>query len=459
MSVTIEFLGASSTVTGSKYLVRSSKGNILVDCGLFQGSREESDLNWNDPSFNVDEIDCVLLTHAHIDHIGMIPRFYKLGLKAPIFCTPPTHALAKIMLPDSGQLQEEEAKYRDRKKLSRHNPPKPLYTRADAENSLSFFKTVSVENFHEVIPGVKVQWRHMGHIIGASSIRLEVDGKVINFSGDIGRYTVPILKDPESVEFGDLLLVESTYGDREHPETDPKLELAEIIRNTYKRHGVVIIPSFAVGRTQLLLFYIRELKEEGAIPDLPVIIDSPMATDATSIYEAYPAYYDEVSFNLRTKGKQPFSPTKLHFVQDSQESKHLNTIDSPMIIISASGMLSGGRILHHLFHRAGDPRNTIALVGFQPQGSRGDLLKRGAPTMKLFGQEVTVRSEVREVSSLSAHAGKSELLRWCKESKGTPGKVAVVHGERKASESFSETLKQELKWNCFVPEYLQKIEV
>lgn len=457
MSTTIEFLGASGTVTGSKYLIKTPSGNILLDCGLFQGKREDRELNWDEPPFSVDEIDCVLLTHAHIDHIGMLPRYFNLGMKAPIYCSAPTHALSKILLPDSAFLQEEEAMFRERKGLSRHNPPKPLYTGEDAQGVLAYFKEVTVGDFHEVLPGVKVQWKHMGHIIGACSIRLEVDGRVINFSGDIGRYDVPILKNPEPVEFGDLLLIESTYGDREHPETDPKGSLARIINETSKKGGMVIIPSFAVGRTQLLLFYIRELKEAKLIPDIPVIIDSPMAVDATSIYDAYPGFYDSESVSIKRAGQKPFAPSNLFFVRDSEESKKLNRVDSPMILISASGMLSGGRILHHLFHRVGDPRNTVLLVGYQPTGGRGDWLKRKAPVMRFMGQDVLVRCKVEEITSLSAHAGRSELLRWCKESKGKPGKVAIVHGENTSREAFSNLLESDLAWDCFLPSYQQKL--
>lgn len=459
MTTTIEFLGASGTVTGSKYLVRSRAGNILIDCGLFQGNREERELNWDNPPFSVDEINCVLITHAHIDHIGMLPRYSHLGMKAPIYASAPTHALSKILLPDSAMLQEEEAIFRERKGLSRHHPPKPLYTVEDANSVLSNFRDVSVGDFHEVLPGVRAQWKHMGHIIGACSIRLEIDGKVITFSGDIGRYSVPILKDPEPVSFGDLLLVESTYGDREHPDHDPKVALAKIINETTKKSGIVIIPSFAVGRTQLLLFYLRELKNQNLIPDIPVIVDSPMAVDATSIYQTFPSFYDNELISLMKTGFKPFSTSNLYFVRDSEESKKLNKIDSPMILISASGMLSGGRILHHLFHRVGDPRNTVLLVGYQPAGSRGDWLRKKSPTMRFMGRDVPVRCNIAEISSLSAHGDKSELLRWCKESEGKPGKVAVVHGDDHPRESFAETLRTELNWDCFLPEYHQRIEI
>ena len=299
----------------------------------------------------------------------------------------------------------------------------------------------------------------MGHIIGACSIRLEIEGKVINFSGDIGRYNVPILTDPQPVTLGDLLLIESTYGTSDHSSFDAEEALARIINETYARGGVLLIPSFAVGRTQLLLYYIRDLKLKKKIPDLPVVIDSPMALDATSIYKESPEDYDEATLEILKKGREPFSCSKLAFVRSRSESIKLNSVDAPMVLISASGMLTGGRILHHLRHRVSDPRTTILFVGFQPPGSRGAWIKSKPETVRVFGQELPMRAQVEEISSLSAHAGRSELLRWCKSCSGRPGKVAVVHGEQAVAEAFRSTLEAELKWDAFVPAYLQEYEV
>jgi metallo-beta-lactamase family protein len=310
-----------------------------------------------------------------------------------------------------------------------------------------------------VVDGVTAEWSLMGHILGACSITLHIGGKRIVFSGDVGRYGEPILVDPQPVEMGDLLLIESTYGARLHDSGHLKDEMADIINRTYKRRGVVIIPSFAVGRTQTLLYYLRELKAAERIPDIPVIIDSPMASDATAIYRHHPNEYDERSKALLHRGLQPFTVPKMYFTRERDESIKLNSIEEPMILISASGMLSGGRILHHLKHRISDKRNSVMFVGFQPPGSRGDWLKRGNKTVRLIGDELPVNAEMCEVSGLSAHADRDELLRWCRSCSGTPGRVAVVHGEPDSAHHFSDTLRKELGWNSFVPGYLDTITV
>lgn len=459
MAVTLKFLGAAGTVTGSKYLVQGNGKRILIDCGMFQGSREWNEKNWDAPPVDLKSIDAVLLTHAHIDHVGVLPRFAKLGLKCPVYCTKATEMLSRLVLLDSAHLQEEEAEYRGIRNKSRHHPPLPFYVTADAEQALSLIRTVSTDRVTEIFPGISAEWKRMGHIIGACSIRLEIEGKIINFSGDIGRYTVPILKDPEPVVFGDLLLIESTYGDREHAKVDPPSMLAAIVNETIKRGGVTLIPSFAVGRTQLLLYYIRQLKEQRAIPDVPVIIDSPMAADATTIYEKNPGDYDDPAVGILRSGAKPFSCSKLFFTRDRADSIKLNSIDDPMILISASGMLTGGRILHHLRHRVSDPRTTVLFVGFQPPGSRGAWLKSQPETMRLFGEEVPVRAHIAEMSSLSAHADREELLRWCRSCSGKPGRVAVVHGELPTAQIFRSTLEKEFGWNASVPSYLQEIQV
>jgi metallo-beta-lactamase family protein len=389
----------------------------------------------------------------------MLPRYHKLGLKAPVLCSPGTADLAKLLLLDSGRLQEEEAAFRAKHKKSRHHPPLPLYTEEDAKSALELIKPGPVNTRIPVLDGVTAEWTLMGHILGACAITLRIGGKKIVFSGDIGRYGEPILVDPQPVEMGDLLLIESTYGDRLHDGGNLQDEMEDIINRTAKRRGVVIIPSFAVGRTQTLLFYLRELKAAGRIPDIPVIIDSPMASDATAIYRHHSNEYDERSKELLRKGSQPFTVSKMYFTREREESIKLNSIDEPMILISASGMLSGGRILHHLKHRVSDKRNTVMFVGYQPPGSRGDWLKRGNKTMRLLGDEVPVNAEVCEVSGLSAHADRDELLRWCRSCSGTPDRVAVVHGEPESARNFSALLGKEFGWNSFVPGYLDTITV
>ena len=460
MPLTIRFLGAAGTVTGSKYLVSNGTHQILIDCGMFQGDRSWREKNWAPPEIDLSAINVVLLTHAHIDHTGILPRYHALGLKAPVWCSPATADLTRLLLLDSARLQEEEASFRSEHKRSRHSPPLPLYTEEQAKSALTLLKPTPINAKTEVLPGVFAEWSLMGHIVGACSIALDIGKKRIVFSGDIGRYDQPILIDPQPSTLGDLLLVESTYGDRLHDtEVDPHERLADIINRTSKRGGAVVIPSFAVGRTQTILYYLRELKAAKRIPDIPVIIDSPMARDATSIYQGHTNEYDAAALALLKKGFQPFQLPKMYFTRERAESIKLNSIHEPMVIISASGMLTGGRILHHLKHRVSDERNTILFVGFQPPGSRGDWLKRGNTDMTLFGEEVPVRAEIQEMSGFSAHADKNELLRWCRSCVGTPGKVAVVHGEPDSAKSFSATLKRKLGWDTVVPSYGELIEV
>ena len=457
--VTITFLGAAGTVTGSKYLVQGEKTKILVDAGMFQGEHRWTDVNWEDPSWDVKGVQAVLLTHAHIDHVGILPRLGRFGLNCPVMMSAPTAALARLLLLDSARLHEEEAEYRGSRGYSRFDSPQPLYTTKEVEALLPKFRTIQFHQEIEIAPGVKATWRRMGHILGAASIELQIDGKRIVFSGDIGRYTVPILKDPEPVTQGDVLLIESTYGDTLHSAHDPEASLAAVINETAKRGGSIVIPSFAVGRTQSLLFYIRALKQAHKIPDLPVVVDSPMASDATKLYAAFPSDYDEESLGLLRDGVAPFQPARMAFTRTREESIKLNSIDEPMILIAASGMLTGGRILHHLRHRISDPRNSVLFVGHQPVGGKGDWIQKGNATVRLFGTDYPVRAQIATMSGLSAHADKDELLRWCKESNGAPGMTYVVHGEPESATAFASTLTSQLGWKTKVAEYQQTITV
>lgn len=457
MGASITFLGAAGTVTGSKYLVEADGKRILIDAGLFQGDRSWSDRNWEAPPVDLGAVDATLITHAHIDHVGLLPRYVKLGLACPVYATPSTVALSQILLRDSAYLQEEDAEYRARKiERSRFSPPLPLYTRADADAAIANLRTVQFHKEIEILPGVTAQWYWAGHILGAASILLSIGGRRITFSGDIGRYGVPILRNPETPPLGDLVLVESTYGDRVHPPAAPQELLGKVVRETAARKGVVIIPSFAVGRCQELLYSLRELKERGEIPDIPVIVDSPMAADATSLYTNASSEYDEEALAVMRRGAKPFVLPKLYFTKDREESIKLNTIDEPMVIIAASGMLSGGRILHHLKHRIGSPLNTIVFVGFQPKGGRGAWILSGADTLRLFGTDIPIRAQVVQLSAFSAHADKNDLMQWCRAGSETPGAVAVVHGEPESAQRFAESLRDDLGWNAQPAKYLEQ---
>lgn len=460
MTATITFLGASRTVTGSKYLVTTQDGRrILVDCGLFQGPREWREKNWDEPPVDLKSIDCVVLTHAHVDHVGMLPRYVAKGLSCPVYCTKATRELAKLILLDSAKLQEEESEFRGRTGRSRHIPPLPLYTTNEAQRALSLIRDAPLDSEVQILPKVRARFIQAGHIIGACSIELTIGNSLITFSGDIGRYNVPILRDPVSPKLGNLLLIESTYATRSHPTKDPKDEIARIISEAAAKGGAVLVPSFAVGRTQLLLFYLRELKLSHQIPDIPIIVDSPMAVDATKIYSENPEYYDESLLHLKSKGISPFRPSLLHFIRDHEESKQLNEIDEPMVIIAGSGMMNGGRILHHLYHRVSDPRTTVLIVGYQPEGGRGYWLKSDAKSIRLMGRDVPKRANVEEISSLSAHADQGELKRWCESATGSPTRVAVVHGEEESTIAFSKQLKEDFGWDAFSPSYHEEISI
>ncbi len=459
MSISLKFLGAAGTVTGSKYLLELGDKTLLIDAGMFQGPKKWRDKNWVLPEYNLSKIDAVVLTHAHIDHIGILPRFVANGLKCPVYATPATADLCHLLLLDAAYLQEEDAHYRAKLGTSKHKPPLPLYTIKDAEKTLKLLKKQSFEQELEIFPGIFIKYQRAGHIIGAAHLTLRYKDQVINFSGDIGRYDTPILVDPSPMQFGDLLLIESTYGSRNHAEGDPKKMLADVINRTYQRGGTVIIPSFAVGRAQLLLYLIRELKAENKIADIPVVVDSPMASDATEIYRNHPSEYDDDLLGIKKGGKSPFTFSKLAFTSDRKASMQLNSIDEPMIIISASGMLTGGRVLHHLSRRIDDSKNTVLFVGYQPPGSRGDMIQSGADTVSIFHNQIPVRAEIATIGGLSAHADQQELLRWCRSCTGTPKRVAIVHGEPESAETLKGLLIKEFGWDVFIAEYLQEIKI
>ncbi|HEY9899893.1 MAG TPA: MBL fold metallo-hydrolase [Pantanalinema sp.] len=452
---TIRFLGAAGDVTGSKYLIQTDKATVLVDCGLFQGGRALRDRNYQAPDFKPSEIDAVVLTHAHLDHSGYLPRLVVDGYGRKVFATPGTCDLLSILLPDSGFLQEEDAAYANRKAWSRHRPAKALYTMLDAQRALRHLRPVPYLTPREVAPGVTVTFHPAGHIIGSAIVVMELaerTGKtVVAFSGDLGRSGAPILKDPARIPRADYVLVESTYGDRLHPETPPEAELARVVRESVRKGGMLVIPAFAVGRTQELLYVLRELEDRGEIPELPVHVDSPMAVDATQITLAHAEEFDrEARERLRGNG-EALMPRRIRFARSSDQSRALNALEGPGIILSASGMCTGGRIKHHLARRLPEERNTVCFVGFQAAQTKGRQLVDGAQVVRIHGQEVPVRARIERVDGFSAHADQRQLLAWLGGFERAPRRAFVVHGEPEASQALCERIREDLGWKIHVP--------
>ncbi len=459
---TLTFLGATGTVTGSKYLVEAGGERLMVDCGLFQGDKELRLRNWNPLPVPASSIQWLLLTHAHLDHVGYIPRLVKDGFRGQIFASPSTVDLAKIVLPDSGHLQEEDAEYANFKKYSKHAPALPLYTYDEAVKSLEYLRPINAAQPVQISEHFTMRTFFAGHILGARMIELTVreNGTVkkILFSGDLGRFPQLIIPEPAVPEDGfDYMLVESTYGDRLHPKEDIGHRLADIVQRTASQGGTVVIPSFAVGRTQELLFLFRELIHSEEMPSLPIHVDSPMAIDITQIYEAHREDHSLVMEALEAGGLKPFELPNLHFDRSVDESKQLNNVHYPMVIISASGMATGGRVIHHLERCLPDHRNTILFVGFQAAGTRGQAIQSGAKSVKMHGRNVSVRARVETIEGLSAHADYGEILAWLGRFAKPPGKTFTVHGEPKASEALRQRITEQLHWDAVVPAYLEKV--
>ncbi len=446
----LQFLGATETVTGSKYLIQTKQSKVLVDCGIFQGYKELRLRNWAHLPIHPAAIDGVLLTHAHIDHSGYIPLLVKQGFRGKIFCTEATKDLCKILLPDSGHLQEEEAYYANLKGYSKHHPAKPLYTKADAKVALGYFEAIDFDKRFKIHEDLYASFHYAGHILGAASIRVAHDDVSVLFSGDLGRPNDPIMKPPESPPDADYLVIESTYGARLHETIDPEKQLGEIINRTAKRGGIILIPAFAVGRAQSLLYYIQQLKVKNAIPNIPVFVDSPMATDATHIFSKH-------SGENRLNKEQCKDVCGIaQYVHDVDESKAFFQQKMPMILISASGMATGGRVVHHIRNFAPDHRNTILFSGFQASGTRGDRMVRGEKEVKMFGQMVPIRAEVIQMNNVSAHADYSEMLMWLAKEKSTPRKVFITHGEKESAQALKLKIEEKFHWECMVPRYLDE---
>ena len=448
MSVTITFLGGASTVTGSKYLVQHDGKRLLVDCGLFQGYKQLRLRNWNPLPVPPDQIHAVLLTHAHLDHSGYLPLLAKEGFTGHVYASRGTRDLCRILWPDSGHIQEEDAAFANRHGFSKHAPALPLYTRQDALDALHLLKAVEFDKTINLMPGWKASFSSAGHILGASSILLEVAGRRILFSGDLGRPDDLVMSPPDDAPQADTVLIESTYGDRIHPKEDIPAELAPALQRVAKRGGVAVVPVFAVGRAQALLHAIHLLKMKGDLPtSLPVFLDSPMAVHTTHLFEDHPGEHRLSHQDTRALTR---SAT---MVNSTDESKALASRHGPMVILSASGMATGGRVLHHLAHYAGDHRNMIVLTGYQAPGTRGATLASGAKSVRIHGRDVDVNAEVVQLESASAHADANQLLAWLRTMPQAPDQVYVVHGDAGPADMLRSRIKHELGWRAVVPEH------
>ncbi len=466
----IQFLGAAGTVTGSKHLINTGDLQVLVDCGLFQGKKEWRERNWNDIPIPAREIDAVILTHAHLDHCGWIPRLYQEGYKGKVYATQATIDLCGVVLPDSGHLQEEEAEFHNRHKSSKHNPALPLYTQEDAEECLKHFVPVEFHVDTQLSPNFKFQFTRAAHILGSGMAQITVKQnggeRRLLFTGDIGRMRdskiAPgkvLRTGPEGGAKTDVLVMESTYGNREHPKTDPRPEVAKIIRETVKRGGTIVVPAFAVERTQKLLFMLKSMMEAGDIPRVPIHVDSPMAIKAVRIFMEHADEFSAETKDLIDRFGSPTEWPNVFFDLTQQQSKKINESSYPAIIVSSSGMVTGGRVLHHLIHRLPDPRNTVMFIGFQAPGTRGAIIKSGAPSVRIFSQEVAIRAQIAAIDQFSDHADTAELQEWLQTFKEAPDVTYLVHGEPNAAAMMRDAFERELKLNVKVAEYMQKVDV
>lgn len=455
----LRFLGAAQTVTGSSFHLRSGKSELLIDAGMFQGPRNLRSRNWETPPLDPKSVSAALLTHAHIDHTGYLPRLVRDGLDCPVYCTGGTKDLTGVLLADSARLQEEEADYHNRKGTSKHNPAQPLFDQKDVLRSFQLLEARRYKKPFEVLPGWTASFNEAGHILGSAWIDLRVGGRRILFSGDLGRGDSPILRDPRPPTGEcDVLVLESTYGDRQHPDASLDEELAEIVLRVAKRGGTLVIPAFAVERTQEIVYLLEELVRSKEIPPLPVFIDSPMAVRATKLFHRYENYYDEEAKELLEEGKQVLGHDKLRLCESVGESKAILKLDGPKIIVSASGMATGGRVLHHLRHYLPDPKNHVLLVGYQAEGTRGRRLEEGAESVKIFGQSVPVRASVGRLEGLSGHADGSDVVKWAEHLDKPPKVTFLVHGEPRAIRAQGDVLRKR-GWTVKAPQYLQDVDL
>ncbi|MCH9752719.1 MAG: MBL fold metallo-hydrolase [Alphaproteobacteria bacterium] len=453
MGVSVRFLGGAGTVTGSKFLIQVDTQRVLIDCGLFQGYKQLRLRNWKPLPVDPRDVDAIVLTHAHIDHSGYAPVMVANGFSGPVHCTEGTGALCELLWLDSGYLQEREARAANRGGYTRHKPARPLYDKQQAEKALPRLTPHAFDQWVDITPDIRVRFRVAGHILGAAIVEVDAGGKRLVFSGDLGRLDNQIMQPPARIEHADYLFLESTYGNRDHPSTDPEDALADIIRRTEKRGGSIVIPSFAVGRAQALLFHLSNLITRKAIPDLPVYLDSPMAIDASDIFCRY-------NDGLRLSEQQARASCGLAtFTRSTEESKALDIKKGQKIIISASGMATGGRILFHLKEYAPDPKNTIIFAGFQAGGTRGARMLEGAEEIKIHGRYHPVRAEVANLHMLSAHADRSEILTWLGGFSSPPRETFIVHGEPDAADSLRHRIEEQKGWNVTVAEHNERVEL
>jgi metallo-beta-lactamase family protein len=461
MNVHVQFLGAAGSVTGSRYLVTVGDFCFLLDCGLFQGLKELRLRNWDAFPVDPSKIDAVVISHAHIDHTGYLPRLVKEGFRGPIYCIDATFELMQIMLLDSAKLQEEEAFYAARKGYSKHASPQPLYTSEDARHVFPLVKECNYDDRIHLHDRVDIIFRNAGHLLGAAITEVFLEGesqkKKIVFSGDLGRYQDAMLYAPAAIRAADVLFIESTYGNKDNPFVDPEKDLSRIVNETFRNQGVLLIPAFAVGRTQELLYYLSKLMRENKIPDVPVYIDSPMAISTTYLYFKYPEYH-KVKFDQHEFATE-METNMLVFVKTSNHSKTLNEIKGHAIIISSSGMMTGGRILHHMYHRLRNKEDTLLIAGYQAEGTRGRKLLEKSPTIRIFGEEVPVRCHVENMTSLSGHADREELFQWMRNFERPPDVTFTVHGEGSDLDKYGASIRERMKWNVIKPEYMQKISL
>ena len=473
----IQFLGAAGTVTGSKHLINTNSGpgsksgfQLLIDCGMFQGPKEWRERNWQQMPIPPHDIEAVVLTHAHLDHCGWIPRLVKQGFRGPIYATPATIDLCGILLPDSGHLQEEDAAFYNKHKKSKHDPALPLYTLEEAQECLQYFRPVQIEQVTQLSAELSFRLVRAAHILGSAmaeiTLRTNGQSRQLLFTGDIGRVrnhnVAPgkvVHSGPREGESADLMVMESTYGNRQHPTEDPRPELAKLVRDTAERGGSVIVPAFAVERTQKFLFVLKELMESGKIPRIPVFCDSPMAIQAVEIFMKHSEEYTDETRRLLSQYGSPLQWPGFTFASTPEQSKKINDCKSPCIIVSASGMVTGGRIQHHLAQRLPDSRNTIIFIGFQAQGTRGFTIKSGAPEVKIYGEFVPIRAQIAALEQFSDHADTPELLQWLRSFRAKPKATYLVHGDPAASSQLRDTMTKELGWDVQVAQWMQKVEV